>query len=148
MGYSDAPWEARYATLGDVAEAEFEAHYKLGFVRTGLKRPPVRVRDLHPYVRQLPDYLTSRGWVEVMGLGEDQILKLKIDKLAALRFWGMLMPVVLWVWDSHKRRHAEVPLERLEKLAAKAKVSFFPEGALYYELPAAELFGEVERKSA
>jgi hypothetical protein len=143
--YPDAPWEARYGTLGDTAEAEFEARFKLGFVRTGLKRPPLRVRDIHPYVRQMPDYLTSRGWVEVMGLGEDQILKLKIGKLEALRFWSMLMPVVLWVWDSHNKRHTEVALERVEKMAITAKIGFFPEGALYYELPAAELFGVVDR---
>jgi hypothetical protein len=143
MAYLDQPWESRFGTLGDKAEAEFEARYKLGFVRTGIKRPPLRVRDLHPYVRQMPDYLTSKGWIEVMGLGEDQVLKLKIEKLSALRFWGMLMPVSLWVWDSHLKRSVEVPLERLEALAANAKVGFFPEGNVYYAIPAKELFKEV-----
>lgn len=140
MSYADQPWEARVGVLGDKAEAEFEARSRLGFVRTGLKRPPIRVRDLHPYVAQLPDYLTTKGWIEVMGMGEDGILKLKIKKLEALNYWGLLMPLVLWVWDSHKKRHTEVPLERLNDLAVSAKIGFFPEGTPYYELHAGGLF--------
>jgi hypothetical protein len=134
LKYSSQPWESRLGTLGDPAETEFEARSKLGFVRIGLKRPPIRVRDLHPYVRQLPDYLTTNGWVEVMGMGEDGILKLKVIKLEALNFWGLLMPLTLWVWDSHKKRYAKVSLERLNDLAVSAKIGFFPEGTPYYEL--------------
>jgi hypothetical protein len=128
--------------MGDEAEAEFEHRSKLGFVRAGLRRPKVRVRDLHPYEAHRPDYLTSRGYVEVMGMGEDQILKLKIKKLEALHFWALLMPVSLWVWDSFKRRYVELPLARVDILAVKAKIAFFPEGSPYYELPAEQLFRE------
>lgn len=142
MSFSQRSWTERLGQMGDEAEAEFEHRSKLGAVRTGLKRPPVRVRDLHPYVRQIPDYLTTRGWVEVMGMGEDQILKLKVKKLEALHFWALLMPVSLWVWDSHKRRYVELPLARVDELAVRAKIAFFPEGAPYYELIASDLFGK------
>src|SRR5262245_28586464 len=105
MAFIERPWADRYAYMGDTAEVEFEARYKLGFVRTGIKRPPLKVYDLHPYVRRMPDYLTQDGWVEVLGIGADLTLKLNVDKLCALRFWALLMPVTLWIWDSHRKRH-------------------------------------------
>jgi hypothetical protein len=141
MGFSDAPWAARFVSMGDEAESQFEARYGKGFERAGLKRPKIRVRDLHPFEAQRPDYLTSRGYVEVMGMGRDQTLKLKVDKLEALRFWRLLGRVHLWVWDSHHKRHVELPLERLEALTRTAKVRQFPEGTPYYALPADGLFG-------
>lgn len=140
MNFSERSWADRLGQMGDEAETEFEARSKLGFVRSGLRRPKVRVRDLHLYERHRPDYLTSRGYVEVMGMGEDQILKLKVKKLEALHFWDLLMPVTLWIWDSHKRRCIELPLVRVDALVVRAKIAFFPEGSAYYELPAEGLF--------
>jgi hypothetical protein len=126
--------------MGDQAETEFEQRYGRGFVRAGLRRPPIRVRDLHPFEAQRPDYLTTKGYIEVMGMGRDQTLKLKVEKLEALRFWRLLGRVYLWVWDSYKRRHVELPLEQVDALVARAKIGQFPEGTPYYELPADGLF--------
>jgi hypothetical protein len=143
MSFSERPWHGRYADMGDTAERAFEARSKVGYVRMGISRPPLRVPDLHPYVRQIPDYLTTRGWIEVMGIGADQTLKLKVEKLAALKFWSLLMPVYLWVWDAHNKRHSEVPLALLEGLALDAEIARFPDSNAYYKIPAYELFIEL-----
>jgi hypothetical protein len=90
----------------------------------------------------MPDYLTTKGWVEVMGVGDDQTLKLKLDKLMALHFWRLLMPVDLWVYDSRRDRHAEAPIERVNDLVMGTSVDRFPEGQPYYEISAEELFEE------
>ena len=142
MTFSERPWAERLGAMGDQAEREYEERYPRGWVRAGLRRPPIRVRDLHPYEAQRPDYLTSRGYVEVMGMGRDQILKLKVDKLEALRFWRLLGRVYLWVWDSHKRRHVELPLEKVDALVSRAQIAQFPEGTAYYQLDAKDLFGD------
>ena len=142
MKYPDQPWEARLGMLGDRAEREFEARYRNGFERAGHKRPRFRMRDVHPYERQRPDYIVTGAYIEVMGMGEEQVLKLKIDKLAALRFWRLLMPVRFWIWDSFKRRVIELPLEQVEELIPNAVIAFFPEGTPYYQIPAGGLFQE------
>lgn len=148
MAYSDQPWGARYGTLGDRAEREFEARYKLGFERSGWRRPRFRMRDLHSYERHRPDYTVSGAYIEVMGLGEDQVLKLKIEKLEALKFWRLLMPVKFWIWDSFRNRSVEVPLERIQGLVRDALIGHFPEGTPYYEIPAKELFADNERRAS
>jgi hypothetical protein len=140
MNFSQRSRSERMELMGDEAEIEFEHRTKLAFTRSGHKRP--KVRDMHAYEWQRPDYIVDGRYIEVMGMGEDQILKLKIRKLEALHFWILLRPVTLWIWDSSKRRCVELPLARIDELAVKAKIAFFPEGTPYYELQAQDLFRE------
>ena len=107
---------AREGTLGDTAEAIFEETYPLKWVRYGLNRPPLKMSSLSELVRTTPDYLTSDGFVEVKGLGRDQRLKIKQSSLTAMKHWDLMMPLRIFIWDSHKKRSTTVPLNFIEQL--------------------------------
>jgi hypothetical protein len=143
VSFKDKSWNARFAAMGDEAEQKFEAVMharKRGFVRTGLNRPPLRMSMLPPFVRYTPDYLTSKCYVEVQGLGEDQLFKMKVDKWDALESWHTEFPVELFVWDSYHERHTQLTLPRLRRMLSTAEVGMFHEGKKYYALEADKIF--------
>ena len=142
MSYRDQSWEVRVAVLGDEAEAVFESVYPHGFVRFGLRRPPISVSKLPPMIRYTPDYLTSSGLIEVMGFGRDQTLKLKLEKETALHMWSQIMPTRFFIWDRTNRRYGYVDIQgmtatahahgALERLDEK-RAWFIPADALEIE---------------
>ncbi|HCV02915.1 MAG TPA: hypothetical protein DG048_09740 [Pseudoalteromonas sp.] len=136
MSFKDKPFETRFKAMGDIAETAFEERYGANFVRFGLNRPPLKMSALPPVIRYTPDYLTSNAFVEVQGLGGDQMFKLKLDKLEALSFWNNIHPVLLYVYDSHKDRDNTLDWKRLTSLCQEAKIDTFPEGKKYYAVPA------------
>ncbi len=148
--FKDQSWEQRFGAMGDEAEGHFEQYatetLKLGFTRYGLNRPPLKMASLPARVRYTPDYLMSRCFVEVQGLGRDQKFKLKRDKLGALHWWHDLRVdqfdgVCLYVWDSHNQRECMLPLLRLDQaIDQHGSLNSFPEGKSYFELPADEVF--------
>lgn len=142
--FRDQDFQARFAGMGDKAEREFERvmreDRRLGFVRTGLERPPIQVHRLPKHVRYLPDYLTSRCWVEVQGFGQDQIVKVKLDKLEALAWWNQEHPVELFLYDSHNHRWGQYPLALVQALTAHAEIRQFHEGKHYYAIEAGGFF--------
>lgn len=139
-GFRDQSFAARFGAMGDEAEGMFEATYPEGFVRFGLNRPPIRLADVPPFVRYTPDYLTSKGLVEVQGFGRDQTFKLKDDKLAALLKWQEKFRVDVWVWDSHKRRYGWLRLNQLlVAVQDHARQKAFVEGKPYWALAAGKL---------
>src|SRR6266498_2550714 len=95
--FRDQDWQARYQGMGDLAEGAFEEVHQYGFVRWGLDRPPIQVHKLPKRIRFAPDYLTTHSFVEVQGFGKDQVIKLKLDKYDALRWWNVLHPVDLFL---------------------------------------------------
>lgn len=140
MGFKDAPWGQRLALMGDQAEKMFEDIYPKGKARYGLRRPPIRVDKLPARIRYTPDYLTSDHLYEVMGVGEDQTLKIKVAKLMTLRLWDGDMPTRLWLWDSHNERHCSLNVDVLtEQVGELGKLSHFPEGKPYWGINVNEL---------
>jgi hypothetical protein len=101
--FHQAPFAVRYSQMGDVSEGVFETltpnHH-----RYGLNRPNMYVANLPPMLRYTPDYLTPNGLVEVMGIGKDKTLKIKIEKINALLKWHMTGEVHLFVYDSYRKK--------------------------------------------
>lgn len=139
MSWNNLPWHVRMGIMGDTAEQKYESvQNQLGIkhVRYGLSRPPFKVITLPRFLRYTPDYLQADRLVEVQGIGRDATLKLKTDKHAALMAWhDMVLPVELWVWDSHRSKYATVPLVELKT----SDVRSFDDGKTYYAVPRGEI---------
>ena len=142
--YKDKTWDERVATLGDEAELRFTSwatKNNLGYDRYGLDRPPLRMYELPARLRYTPDFLMSRQFVEVQGLGRDQVFKLKMDKHGALHYWCDLHPVYLFVWDSHHQRECFIHLHDLDHVIGQyADMKQFHEGKPYFAVPADAVF--------
>jgi hypothetical protein len=108
--FSEQNLAARKGTMGEIAEAVFEATYPQGWCRWGIDRPPIQVAKVPAFVRFAPDYLTSKGFVEVQGFGKDQKIKLKHAKYDALNEWHGIFRVDLFFYDSHNSRYGFVRL--------------------------------------
>lgn len=110
MSFKDRGWGNRFNQMGDEAEGVFEAVYPQGWARYGLNRPPIQMGKLPPKIRYTPDYVTSKGLIEVQGFGRDQTFKLKDDKYDALNQWHLDFRVDLFVWDTTNKRYGYVRL--------------------------------------
>lgn len=91
----------RWSKMGDTAEKAFvEAHPNAH--RLGLDRTTLNTRKMNARLRYTPDYMLEDGAYEVMGFASrgNNVLKLKCEKLDALREWSILIPTKLWVRDS------------------------------------------------
>lgn len=113
MSFKDKSFNSRFAAMGDQSEQVFEAVYDQGFVRWGLNRPPINLKNVPPFVRYAPDYLTGKGFVEVQGFGTDQKFKLKDDKADALVSWNHLFRTDIFVFDSKNSRYGWLRLNEL-----------------------------------
>lgn len=145
MTFKDQTWNSRLKTMGDIAESAFEKLYKGRWARFGLLRPPLNVGQLPPAIRFAPDYVTQDNFIEVQGVGSDQTLKLKYNKLKALEFWQQLMPVHLWVWNTQTQEPVEFLLADVDDLLGSGAIEIrtFPEGTPYFALPVSEVaYGE------
>lgn len=128
--------------MGDEAEQVFTEVYGRGYVVWGLRRPSIKVSALPAKIRYAPDYLTSDGFVEVMGVGRDQVLKLKVEKHIALLQWNQEMPTRLFIWDSSNRRHCLISVSGLTEQLGIATPGAFPEGKRTWNIPIGELRAE------
>lgn len=109
MSFADSSFAARLGAMGDQAESVFEDLFPKHH-RNGLNRPDMQVSQLTLKQRNTPDYLCQDGYVEVMGIGRDSTLKLKLDKAVALCQWNADSLVDLFVWDSYRRRWWKGPI--------------------------------------
>lgn len=139
MSYNKAPWPVRATIMGDTAEQRFEAvqdGLNVKWARYGLSRPPFPVIPLPRFIRYTPDYLLADRLVEVQGMGRDRLLKVKTDKHAALMAWSdMVLPVDLWVWDSHRSKYTQIPVWEIPT----TKIGVFDDGKPYYEVAREDL---------
>lgn len=126
--------------MGDEAEGVFEETSKRGFVRSGLDRPPISMSMLPPMVRYTPDYLTSAGYVEVQGVGRDQVIKLKHDKLQALLAWADIFACDLFVWDRPNTRITQFDITEFP--VELCDIGEFKEGKTYLALHADDVPSE------
>ena len=137
MTFSDRHWTHRYEKLGDEAEGVFEEVWAEPFVRAGHARPPFSIQKLPLLERYRPDYLTPTQYVECLGVGRDQIVKVKVEKYGVLQYWNGVQAVEVFVWDSHKKRWSSAPLDDITKWidAGKASLGYFPEQKAYVAVP-------------
>lgn len=148
MAYRDQSFEARYATLGDIAEGVYQEVTPLGSTtRFGFRRPEgLRFSMLPEILRHMPDFVTPTHLVEVVGLGRDGILKsIKTSKYEALKVWSKiakltgLMGLVVFVWNSFEHQFLVVSWENIVKEVSYSKrkhgvQKFESDGNEYYQL--------------
>jgi len=132
--YRDGSFNQRFGAMGDQAEEAFDKvfpqHHKLG-----LNRPPFSMKGMPATLRYTPDRLTSKGFTEVMGVGADQTLKIKHEKLEALDVWQKLGVVYFFVYDSHNDRWWHAAMHDWNRvLALHATEGAFKEGKTYRAL--------------
>lgn len=137
MAFNQRHFGQRFLEMGDEAENIFEEVYEQGFVRIGLNRPPIHMASLPPVVRHIPDYLTSKGFVEAQGFGRDGLAKFKVEKVHSLRRWHDLFRVDFFLWDSHTRRYGWVRMgELLERVSEPGvELKEFHDGPKYWAVP-------------
>jgi hypothetical protein len=139
--FKDGTWAQRQGTLGDPAEKKLLEVHPTNLVRWGLDRPPLQVGKLPKRIRYAPDFLASDVFIECQGVGRDQVIKLKWEKLSCLYFWDQVHPVQLFFWDSHRKRHTYVPLRVIGDLVNEvAELGHFHEGVAFFALPASVVF--------
>jgi hypothetical protein len=91
---------ARFGAMGDESEDVFLSLFPSAH-RTGLNRPRFSMVGMKVEARYTPDFLLREGFYEVMGIGRDGLLKLKVEKLQALMRWHRhIAPTRLWVRSS------------------------------------------------
>lgn len=133
MAFSDLSWPQRKALMGHEAEDQFETVHD-DWVRMGFDSPPWgSIQHLPIQLRNIPDYIQRDRFVECQGIGRNG-LKLKIEKLAALQFWEMMLPVHFFIWSTDRQDYCEIPLTDLVRLAGseKAQLGAYSEGRKPY----------------
>lgn len=139
--FHEQSWDVRFTKMGDEAEGLFALLHP-NSAPFGLRRPPVNLTNVPLFIRYMPDFLLHNRLVEVMGVGQDQLLKLKVEKHDVLLDWDVLHPTSLFIWDSHKRRHIELSITDFNPIMSLCQKRQFPEGKEYYEIPLDVLPGE------
>jgi hypothetical protein len=137
--FRDREFSSRFAQMGDKAEAAFDAafpaHHKLG-----LNRPPMQVGRLAPLLRYTPDRLTTDGFIEVQGMGRDQTVKLKVEKMLELMRWSVSAPLQLFLYDSHKKRWCIGTIDEwVDVFFQFGEYAQFPEGKPYIGVHARDI---------
>lgn len=141
MSFSDGGWTHRRVAMGDASEKAFWEWCEGKAVRWGLDNPApsdLHVPSIPQRVRAAPDFLTNKSFVECCGVGRPQVLKLKLEKWDALRWWHTLHPVSVFIWDSHKKRKVLIGLEDLTTLINRPEVieiSYFDDTKLVFVIP-------------
>ncbi len=138
MSFKDQNFSARFGALGDEAEGIFEAVWPTAWVRYGLNRPPLSMAKLPLRVRHTPDYLTSFNFVEVKGIGRDDTIKIKVAELNCMHFWHQVHPMLLFVWSSHRKSWASMPLTAIDGLIDGGAVTLdkYHDGRAYFAISA------------
>lgn len=139
MAFHERHWSARVAEMGDRAEDLLDKISPLGkMAPLGWNRPPVHMKNMEQVLRHLPDRYAADGYlVEAMGLGRDDILKLKLTKYEALKFWNGVQPVYLFVYHSKRKEYSLLPWGAVKALVAKARrrgIEAFHDDNEYYPI--------------
>lgn len=156
VSFREGSWENRFEKMGDEAEGVFEEVCDVGFARYGLNRPPLKMGMIPARIRYSPDYLCSAKFVEVQGFGNDNRMKLKLDKLGALHWWADVHPVELFIWATHKNAWCFLTLKQIDDLIGQgsAELKVFAEGKPYWSFDGNACFamthkqGEFDRAEA
>lgn len=129
--FRELEWTQRHRFLGDEAELRYEEdrrHRGVRYTDYGLRRPPFNgeeMAQLPDSIRYGPDYIESWGrrlrFVEVQGVGEGGVVRLKDDKFAVLLAADDELPCWLWLWYPPSRRFICVPIGYVGPLILEAR---------------------------
>ena len=134
--FYEQPFSSRFAKMGDQAEAIFDLIHPKNH-ELGLNRPPFGMAGMSAVMRYVPDRMTRDAFVEVMGFGRGQALKVKHEKFDALQAWATIGPVELFIYDSHHQRYWEGPLDAWTWAFQDAEEGVYPDnGKTFVSLPA------------
>jgi hypothetical protein len=132
LPFREQPWTERVKRLGDDAELRYEEDRRnrgVRFTEYGVRRPPFTGREMFQLpnsVRYGPDYIESWGgylrFVEVQGIGDNGVLRLKDEKLATLQAHDLDLPCWLWIWYEVAKRFICVPLSYVGPLILTARL--------------------------
>jgi hypothetical protein len=139
MSFSKGTFAQRLGVMGDEAEAKFCEVWQSSFERFGWNRPKLRISTWPPMLRHVPDFATSGELIETCGFGRDGIIKMKLSKLDALLSWNALLPVRIFLWDSHTQRWAAAPVGVILEASLRSEIQSFDDGGDYYAISAREL---------
>lgn len=112
--FHEQSFKDRWGRMGDAAESVFEDVYPQAWERLGWDRTHLQMGAWPPILRYIPDYMTSKGMVECMGCGKDGILKLKVEKLRAMREWDDIYRCDLFVWSSYQSTYGWVRVSDMD----------------------------------
>lgn len=127
-------------TMGDIAENVFLEVAPLGrSQRLGWRRPKISMKHMPHDLRHMPDFYADSGhMVEVVGLGRDGVLKVKLSKYEALKKWTKIGPVVLFIWNSHLHQWTILGWDAIKRVVDKARrkgiEAFENDGNEYYPI--------------
>lgn len=136
MAFHEQSFSTRFGAMGDQAEAVFEQVYEGGFERFGLNRPNLHMPSLPERIRHMPDYLTSRGFVECKGIGNDDIIKIKVGEFNCMNFWNEVFPLRIFVWSSKRKKYTIMALTEVRRLIDNkhTTLGYFHDGKAYFAL--------------
>lgn len=136
--------------MGDTAEAVFDMVYPKNH-KLGLNRPPFGVGGMPLGLRYTPDRMVRDRFVEIMGVGRDRTLKLKVEKFDALFMWEIVGPVNLFVYDQHDHAYYYAPIRNwFHQALDYGKSDAFHDGKRYIGLNVSDFPGvkvELEKVS-
>jgi len=134
--FHEQAWAQRFGVLGDTAEAVFDIVHPKSH-KLGLNRPPFGMGGMNPVMRYTPDRMIRSAAVEVMGIGRDGVLKLKHEKLDALKSWAKIMSVDLFVYHQTSEVYYQAPLSKWGRALTQHGIdSSFDDGKTYIALSA------------
>lgn len=140
MSFNERSFASRLGQMGDAAEEVFSRIYPRNS-RCGLNRPDMNVAAMTTLSRCIPDFQTEDALVEVMGIGRDATLKLKVEKGLSLVRWTFVDKVDIFVSDSHRRRWWRAPLQEwLDACFEHGEIRRFPDNNKTYWALNAENF--------
>ena len=109
----------RYKSMGEEAEGEFERRER-NWERYGFDRPDgFELHQIPLTFAATPDYIqiSNGGFprlVEVMGMGGDEMLKVKFNKIRALQWWDTSdLDVWFWIWHRTRQNYADLSYREL-----------------------------------
>lgn len=120
--------------MGDTAEKVFDELFPKSH-KLGLSRPPFGVSGMLLGMRYTPDRMTRDAFVEIMGCGRDQTLKLKVEKFNALFLWQAIGPVDLFVYNETNDVWWMAPMEQwFQSALVNGGSGVFDDGKQYVSL--------------
>lgn len=130
----------RLQTMGDPSEHAcdkvhgFRTH-KLGLDRVWQNDVGLYMAQMTPAMRYTPDRMVIDRFIECMGIGRDKTLKLKQEKVLAMKAWTGIGPTDLFVFDQPNGSYYQSSVSAwTEACVMHAEVKVFPEGKAYYAL--------------
>lgn len=141
MSFHQQSFHNRFGSMGDQAEAVFDAVYEgkthaLGLNRTWQNGQQLYMGKMTSAMKATPDRMVSDHLAEVMGIGRDQTGKFKDNKMTPLLEWEFVGPVTIFIYDSFNHRYWEASLGAWMNACLESGTrEAFHDGPEYWALP-------------